>query len=376
MASLSELIDERLWKEVKKNYLNEEYSNSVLDAIQFLGDRIREMSGEDGDGYDLMGRVFNDKSPKIKVNRLRTQTEKNIQNGTMLLLQGFYRAIRNERVHEKKDDSEQEAYELILFLNHILRIVDKSKGKFSVDNTLRRVFDDNFLPRKNYVKHIIDDVPPSKRYEVAIEVLRNRGKSKRNYDLSIFWTHLIEELTTKELEELRADISESLRYTDDVDEATSTIFLIGGEWKRLEVDSRLRVENMLIRNLPSYLSNDPLNGPSETDYKDTINAINYLYKNEVFDLKKELYERLLLLLEKRYSNIDEYIISNFGLILRELDSELKDGKFEAVLIKKLKAGGNTLVPLIEKLYPKEQVVKLKGYLPVKESTDMEDDLPF
>ncbi len=101
MKNLKEVIDERLWNEIRRNYLNGQYSNSVLDGVQFISDLIREMSGEDGDGFNLMGRVFNAKKPKIKINKLRTQTEKDIQNGVMLLLQGFYRSIRNERVHEK-----------------------------------------------------------------------------------------------------------------------------------------------------------------------------------------------------------------------------------------------------------------------------------
>ena len=79
MISLKENIEERLWEFVKKNYNSENYSNAILDSIQFIGDLIREKSGLEGDGNTLIGIAFGGENPKIKLNNLQTETEKNIR---------------------------------------------------------------------------------------------------------------------------------------------------------------------------------------------------------------------------------------------------------------------------------------------------------
>jgi hypothetical protein len=47
MENIKLIVEERLWNSIKKNYISENYTNSILDAIQFIGDIIREKSGSD-----------------------------------------------------------------------------------------------------------------------------------------------------------------------------------------------------------------------------------------------------------------------------------------------------------------------------------------
>ena len=372
-----ELIDKRLWKEIRRNYINEQYSNAVLDGVQYIGDLIREMSGEDGDGYNLIGRVFNTNNPKIKVNRLRTQTEQDIQNGVMLLLQGFYRAIRNERVHEKKVDTEQEAFELILFLNHVLRIIGESKGKFTVENTLRRVFDDNFLPKEEYVQHIIQEIPPAKKFEVAIEVFRNRNKGKNKSDLAVFWNSLTNDLKGEELKDIRIEISECLRYAQKRDEVTSIIFLIGKDWENLDQDARLRAENLLIRKLPSYLSDDPRDGPRGYDFQNVGDALHQLYREDLMELKKEFSSKVFSMFEKSSPETTEFVVNNFGGFLNEMDQHAPFKNLEDIIKKRFKSGDRQLITFVDKFYSQEKASELKGLLPPESHfDDIDDDLPF
>lgn len=379
MDNLKNLIDERLWNEIKRNYLNEEFSNAVLDGIQFLGDLIREMSGEDGDGYNLIGNVFNSKNPKIKVNHLRTQTDKNIQNGIMLLLQGFYRAIRNERVHEKKIDSEQEAYEIILFINHILRIIDKSKGKFTIENTLKRVFDDNFLPRVEYVEHIVKGIPKTKKFDVAIEVYRNRKRSNRQSNLAVFWNLLKNDLKSEELENIRAEISESLRYAEEPSEITSIIFLVGSDWKNLDEDARLRAENLLIRSLPTYLTEDPRRGPTANKFTHISNALYVLHRDDLLELDQEFAKKVFSLLEKSSYELTEFIINAFGGILKEIELHHPTKKLDDIVIKKLKNGNTLIKSFVERFYSQTEAAEMIRHMPKdidNQWDDMDDDLPF
>ena len=372
-----EFIDEKLWQEIKRNYLNEQYSNAVLDGVQYIGDLIRGMSGEDGDGYNLIGRVFNTKNPKIKVNRLRTQTERDIQNGVMLLLQGFYRAIRNERVHEKKVDTEQEAFELILFLNHILRIIGESKGKFTVENTLRRVFDDNFLPKEEYVQHIIQEIPPAKKFEVAIEVFRNRNKGKHESDLAFFWNTLTSDLKEKELKDIRNEISECLRYAEKRDEVTTIIFLIGKDWENIDQDARLRAENLLIRKLPSYLSDDPMDGPHGYDFQNVGNALYQLYSQDLMELKKEFTSKVFSMFEKSSPEMTEFVVNHFGGFLNEMDQHVPLKNLDDIIKNRLKSGDRQLITFVDKFYNQEKASEWKDLLPPESHFDeVDDDLPF
>ena len=64
-------------------------------------------------------------------NKLQTETEKNIQKGVEFTLRGIYSAFRNPRSHTKHVDKEEDADAIIIFINHLLKLIDKSKGKFS-----------------------------------------------------------------------------------------------------------------------------------------------------------------------------------------------------------------------------------------------------
>lgn len=381
MKPLNELIDPRLWSEVKRNYLQEQYTNAVLDGVQFLSDLIREMSGEDGDGVSLVSRAFNPKSPKIKVNRLKTTTEKDIQKGIMFLLQGFYSAIRNERVHEKKEDSEEDAVELILFINHIQRIIDKSTGKFTIENTLKRIFDKNFLAKEEYINHIIDEIPITKRFEVSLEVFRNRQRSVHLRDLSIFWGMIKKDLSDEEAKDLIAEISVELRYTDNSKDVASIIELLGSDWSNVEQDSKLRSENLLIKSIPSYLSDDPRDGPHASEYKEEANAIEYLYSNNFLELKNEFAEKVYSTFKRGGLEMSEYIIDHFGIHLIELEKHALFESLKDILIEKVDLNYQVVKNFVERdlsNLDKDLSIEIKNHI-ITKKRDMDnlgDGLPF
>lgn len=78
------------------------YFHAVFEAIKGLAQRIRDLSGVDGDGSALVDRTFSVKKPVLAFNSLRTETERSEHTGFTTLLKGCFAAIRNPLAHEPK----------------------------------------------------------------------------------------------------------------------------------------------------------------------------------------------------------------------------------------------------------------------------------
>lgn len=74
-------IHPQLWLAISNTYEAENYSHSILDAIHYLSDMLREKSGQDGDGQSLVGKALGGKSPILRINKLQTESERNVQKG-------------------------------------------------------------------------------------------------------------------------------------------------------------------------------------------------------------------------------------------------------------------------------------------------------
>jgi len=156
---ISKQLQEELWESIKKSYLSEDYTTAILNTIAYLRDIIREKSNLELDGVDLINQAFNDKNPKISVSNMETKNDKNIQKGLRELLSGIYTHIRNPRSHDKYQDTQENAIAIILFVNYLLNIIDKSKTSFSSEAFIGQVYDDFFHPTEEYGALLIQDIP-------------------------------------------------------------------------------------------------------------------------------------------------------------------------------------------------------------------------
>lgn len=112
----------------RKLFVGRHYARAVEEAYKCLNNTVKAKSGLDMDGNDLMNQAFSIKNPVLKLNKLRSQSEKDEQIGYMLVLGGCMTGIRNPRAHEHLLwDSPDVALEMITWANHLMRIITKAK---------------------------------------------------------------------------------------------------------------------------------------------------------------------------------------------------------------------------------------------------------
>jgi uncharacterized protein (TIGR02391 family) len=369
--NLESKIEERLWKMIQNSYEGRNYTGAILDAIYFLSDLVREKSGLENDGVSLIGQAFGGKSPKLKVNKLQSESDKNIQAGITQILRGIYQAIRNPRSHEKYNDSISDADSIILFIDYLTKIIDQSKTLFTKHDFLERVFEENFVPKKRYADLLINEIPKKQRLDMFIEVYRRKeqGDVKK---LKIFFDSLIERLNKNELNEVYDTISDELKTTDN-DDKTRMILRIFPPNFIVNCDeiSRLRLENKLIESIRNgrYISNSHkcLKGALGTWAVDSC---------EYFILKDDLISVLLNKLSSSDDQNQDYVFNYFFWTLQKLVNP-PSGRMVDIINNGLKAGNKKFHTAL--LFTDEDWMK-----PFKEAYDnfqetepvCDDDIPF
>jgi uncharacterized protein (TIGR02391 family) len=112
----------------RKLFLDGHYARAVEEAYKCLNNVVKDKSGLSTDGKDLMNQVFSEKNPILKLNELKTTSHRDEQLGYMLIFSGCMTGIRNPRAHDhKKVDSPEVALEMLVWSNHLMRMVDKAK---------------------------------------------------------------------------------------------------------------------------------------------------------------------------------------------------------------------------------------------------------
>jgi uncharacterized protein (TIGR02391 family) len=79
------------------------------------------------DGPDLMHHAFRNDAPVLKINPLKTVSQRDEQDGYRLILAGMMSGMRNPRAHEHLlRDEAQIALEMLVLANHLLAIIGRA----------------------------------------------------------------------------------------------------------------------------------------------------------------------------------------------------------------------------------------------------------
>lgn len=102
---------------------------AVFEGVKGLAERVRQMTGLDDDGHDLVKRALEGAVPMVAFNSLQTDTERNEQRGLANVMKGIFSAFRNPAAHEPKVQwhiAEDDALDLLSMLSLLHRRLDRA----------------------------------------------------------------------------------------------------------------------------------------------------------------------------------------------------------------------------------------------------------
>lgn len=375
--NLETRVPEALWDAVRTNIEKRNFTGAILDGFYFLSDLLRQKSGAEGDGSSLIGQALGGASPKIKLNKLQSESEWNIQKGVEQLLRGFYQAFRNPRSHEKTADTDEDAQVLILFIGYLVRQIDQAKAQFSRADFLKRILDPDFVPQKRYAELIIDEIPIGQLLEVFLDVYRVKDGWKPE-NLRHFFDVLLERLTEEEQIQVFGVISDELKIADD----ETTIRLIiasfdGRIWPQYHEAARLRIENRLIRSIREGRY-------TRSDKRCRSGALG-TWTTRIFaqlSLKDDLVRAVADKMWSSSTEEQDYVFEYLFAHLASLSPEMPP-RIEACLRHRLNAGNERfyealwLGPWKEEGWTPELKAASEGFKAAEPSNEAsEDDIPF
>lgn len=245
--SLQNQILPELWDAVRHHYESQSFSSALLDAINHLGEVLRTKSGLLSDGVPLVGQALGGKEPKIKLNRMVTESEQNVQAGMESLVRGLYQAVRNPRSHGRLEDNKQDTDAIITFVNYILSQLGQAKSAFSIENVIERLQDRNFVPSERYAALILAEVPKTKRLDTMIAAFENRPQNSQS--LAAFFEVGLSGLDEGDLGNFFEVVTKSLQMTNN-DAELRTVFQVikPSRWLLIGESARLRCEHWIARN--------------------------------------------------------------------------------------------------------------------------------
>jgi uncharacterized protein (TIGR02391 family) len=247
--NLQTLVKPELWQAVARTYEAGNYTHAIIEATHFLTNVIREKANVGGDGASLVGQALGGNSPKLKINKLQTESERDEQKGIQQIISGMYQGIRNKRSHEQIEDQQADADAVIYFINFLIGILDRSSVPFTIEEFLGRVFEESFVGTDRYAKLLAQEIPASKRVDTLIQIYRDRNKGDGD-KLSHMVKAILVDLTPDEVGQFTQVVSDDFRAIDENRDITSALRILPDDlWPQIGEIARLRVENKMIRDI-------------------------------------------------------------------------------------------------------------------------------
>lgn len=117
-----------LRRATRKLFSEQNYALAVEEAFKCLDNFVKKRGGIGESGADLMRQTFSPKKPVLQLSDMKTESQRNQQQGYMEILAGCMTGIRNPRAHAHayQDDS-RAALEMLVMANHLFKVVGSAK---------------------------------------------------------------------------------------------------------------------------------------------------------------------------------------------------------------------------------------------------------
>ena len=105
---------------------------AVLEATKGIADKIREKTGLNADGAELIDQAFGGQYPLLRINEYKTDTHRSEQRGFVNLLKGLFGTSRNPTAHAPRiawNMEEQDALDLFTLASYVLRRIEGTHYK-------------------------------------------------------------------------------------------------------------------------------------------------------------------------------------------------------------------------------------------------------
>lgn len=117
----------------KSRYESGHHADSVEAAFKEINSRVKatvkQLTGKEYDGADLMNRTFSPTNPLITLDDLTTEDGKNIQQGYMQIFAGSMTGIRNPKAHSNVTLKAEEAIPFLFLASLLLTKYEVAKAR-------------------------------------------------------------------------------------------------------------------------------------------------------------------------------------------------------------------------------------------------------
>lgn len=125
---IEDLLHPAVIRSSYKQFCEGLYRDAVLNAVVAVFDLLRERTGLDDDGSQLVTKTFSLNNPILVLSTLKTESGKNEQKGFIQILQGAFIGIRNPKAHSLYTDLTQDrAAQYLVFASLLARRVDEAR---------------------------------------------------------------------------------------------------------------------------------------------------------------------------------------------------------------------------------------------------------
>lgn len=239
-------LEEDLYDSIRTRFESMEYTDAVKSAFIHLTDYLRTVSGLHLDGVELIGKTFGGKDSQIiQLTEMKTETDRNIQEGIQFILRGIYQAFRNPRNHNKYQDDKATAIRIISIIDLMIKFIRNNIKEYNYEEILKRIFDDYFYESDEFADSLVAEIPVDKRYDIFLKVLDMINHGKRD-KLAYFFNALYRVFDQKTLTIATEEIGKRTRLIDKNDIIPYLFILRPDMWGKLPKEIRLRLEGMII----------------------------------------------------------------------------------------------------------------------------------